>query len=209
MNNDITEVAQWETRYYLTVEAGVGGSATPSSGWFDGGSEVTIKATSDSSFSFSSWIGSGSGSYSGSDSSHTVTLNGPITEKPVFLDVADPVAEARYDQTVKVGVKVILDARGSTDNVGIVSYEWDLGDGTTETFPIATHTYEESGTYTVTLTVKDRVGNSARDTVIITVEEKVTEPIVKKWEFPTWILILIGVGIAIGMIPYLLIKASR
>ena len=206
IDNDIAEVALWKTQYYLTMEDGVGGSVT-SSGWFDAGSEVTISATPDSGFTFSSWIGSGSGSYSGSNSSHTVTLNGPITEKPEFLDIADPIADGGYDRTSKVGEIVVFNAMFSIDNVGIVNYEWDFGDGTTETFLTATHVYNEVGTYTVTLTVKDRAGNSAMDTVLITVED-ITEPFVEKWGFPVWILYLIGFGIVVGMIIYLMVKYS-
>jgi PKD repeat protein len=189
------------------VEDGVGGSVTSSSGWFDAGSEVTISSTPDSGFTFSSWIGSGSGSYSGSNSSHTVTLNGPITEKPVFLDIADPIANAGHDRTSKVGKIVVFNAMGSIDNVGIVNYEWDFGDGNTETFLATTHVYNEPGTYTVTLTVKDRVGNSAKDTVLITVED-ITEPFVKKWGFPIWILYLIGFGIFMIIIFILMVKYS-
>jgi hypothetical protein len=57
------------------------------------------------------------------------------------------------------------------------------------------------------LTVKDRVGNSAKDTVLITVED-MTEPFVKKWGFPIWILYLIGFGIVMAIIIYLMVKLS-
>ncbi|GAF67396.1 unnamed protein product, partial [marine sediment metagenome] len=166
-----------------------------------------ISVTPDSGFTFSSWIGSGSGSYSGSNGSHTVTLNGPITEKPVFLDIADPIADGGYDRTSEVGEIVVFNAMFSIDNVGIVNYEWDFGDGTTETFLTATHVYNEVGTYTVTLTVRDKAGNSAKDTVLITVED-ITEPFVKNGGFPVWILYLIGFGIVMGMIIYLMVKYS-
>ncbi len=95
----------------------------------------------------------------------------------------------------------------SMDNVGIAYYEWDFGDGTTETFLTATHVYNEPGTYTVTLTVKDRVGNSAKDTVLITVDD-IPEPFVKKWGFPIWILYLIGFGIVMIIIFFLMVKYS-
>ncbi|GAH09688.1 unnamed protein product, partial [marine sediment metagenome] len=88
--NDIVEVALWKTQYYLTVIGDIGGSVT-SSGWFDAGSDVTISATPNSGFTFSSWVSSDLGAYSGVNSIYTVTLNGPITERPVFLDVADPI----------------------------------------------------------------------------------------------------------------------
>ena len=202
MNNDIVEAAQWKTQYYLTIEEGVGGSVSSSSEWFDSGSEVPIGATPDSGFKFSSWVGIGSGSYSGLQSSHKVTLDGPITQKPVFLDIGDPIANAGYDRTCNVGETIIFDATASRDNVGIVIYEWDFGDGTTGTFSTTTHVYNEPGTYAVTLTVKDRVGNTAQDTSTITVKQ-VTEKPEKQMGFPRWILYLIGFAIVMSMIIYL------
>jgi hypothetical protein len=183
----------------LLCRARARGSASSSSEWFDAGSEVTINAISDSGFTFSSWIGIGSGSYSGPKSSHKVTLNGSITEKPVFLDIAEPIANAGHDRSSKVGENLIFDAMASRDNVGIVIFEWDFGDGTTGTLSITTHVYKEPGTYTVTLTVKDRVGNSAKDTALITVKE-ISEPVVKEWRVPRWILYLIGFTIVISLI---------
>lgn len=43
----------------------------------------------------------------------------------------------------------------STDDFGVVSWNWDFGDGTTGTGAIANHTFPQSGTYTVRLTVFD------------------------------------------------------
>ena len=81
-------VANFTTQYYLTMSAGTGGSVSPGSRWYNGGTVVAISATANSGYSFSSWTGSGSGSYSGSSSSPTVTMNGPITEAASFT--ADP-----------------------------------------------------------------------------------------------------------------------
>jgi hypothetical protein len=206
IDNDIAEVALWKTQYYLTVIGDIGGSVS-SSGWFDAGSEVTISATPDSGFMFSSWIGSNLGSYSGSNNSFKVALNGPITERPVFLDIADPIANAGMDRTCIVGETIVFSAMFSTDNVGIVTYEWDFGDGITEAFLGATHVYNEPGTYTVTLTVKDGVGNDAKDTVLITVED-ITEPFMKKWGFPIWILYALGFALLMIILFILMVKYS-
>ena|GEM_PF-3754666 len=43
---------------------------------------------------------------------------------------------------------------------GILSYEWDFGDNTTETDGITTHMYNESGSYTVSLNVTDDEGKN-------------------------------------------------
>ena len=71
-----------------------------------------------------------------------------------------------------------FDASGSSDNVGIVSYEWDFGDGNTGTGLITAHVYTEPGIYTVTLTVRDATGNVDTGSRTITVNAF----------FPWWIL---------------------
>lgn len=51
-----------------------------------------------------------------------------------------------------------FDESGSSDDVGIISYEWDFGDGTTATGTSPGHVYEPTSfpaTYTVTMTVTD------------------------------------------------------
>ncbi len=48
----------------------------------------------------------------------------------------------------------------SSDNIGITLYKWDFGDGTSGEGGEVTHSYVADGTYTVTLTVFDRAGNS-------------------------------------------------
>lgn len=111
-----------------------------------------------------------------------------------IIDVNLPEANAGPDRNVHVGVPVIFNASGSSDNVGIVSYEWDFGDGTTGTGVIVTHTYTESGTYTVTLTVKDEAGNSDTDLVKVIVEAESS--------FPIWIVIVIvtaGIITVVGL----------
>jgi PKD repeat protein len=86
-------------------------------------------------------------------------------------DVTKPVANAGPDKMVVEGNVVSFYAGGSSDNMGIVSYEWNFGDGTTGTGITLTHTYTEAGTYTVTLTVKDAAGNSQTDSITITVQK--------------------------------------
>jgi len=61
-----------------------------------------------------------------------------------------------------VPLQVQFDGSSSTDSAGsIVSYRWDLGDGSTATGPQITHTYIVAGTFTAKLTVTDNGGLSA------------------------------------------------
>jgi hypothetical protein len=79
-----TYAANFTTQYYLTMNAGVGGSVSPASGWNDSGANVNISGTASNGYVFSAWVGIGSGSYSGTNSSASVTMNGPITETASF-----------------------------------------------------------------------------------------------------------------------------
>jgi len=115
----------------------------------------------------------------------------------MVLDITPPVADAGSDQTVRVGTTVTFNGSGSTDNVGIVSYKWDFGDGNVTTVPGPTlsHTYVKSGTFNVTLTVEDEAGNIATDSITVTV---VPAP------FPWWIMgVLVAAGIVAAIVIYL------
>jgi len=68
----------------------------------------------------------------------------------------------------------------STDNFGIVSYEWDFGDETTGTGATTTHIYTRPGIYASKLAVTDAAGNTATHSITITV--------LPPEAFPLWIL---------------------
>lgn len=116
------------------------------------------------------------------------------------LDITKPVANCGSDQTVNVGATVTFEGGGSTDNVGIVSYGWDFGDGETGTDKTTTHEYTLAGTYTVTLTVEDAAGNQATDAITVT--------ILSNESFPTWIVAIVGVA-AVGIVAAAIILWKR
>lgn len=63
---------------------------------------------------------------------------------------------------LRVGQNLRFEGDGSYDPDGvIVSYEWDMGDGTRRSGENVRHRYTAPGTYTVTLTVTDDEGYSA------------------------------------------------
>lgn len=76
--------------------------------------------------------------------------------------------------TVTLGEEVSLSGWGCTDNVGIVSYYWDFGDGN-ESFEMnATHAYSEAGEYFVRLWVSDEAGNEIMGSILVEVVEPET-----------------------------------
>jgi len=63
-----------------------------------------------------------------------------------------------------------FDGTGSTDPDGtIVSYDWDFGDGSTDSGATVSHSYEDLGSHTATLTVTDNEGLTATTTAEVTV----------------------------------------
>lgn len=97
----------------------------------------------------------------------TVTDDGGLTDTATTtVDVtissnAPPTANLNGPYTGGAGSALLLDGSGSSDADGtIVLYEWDFGDGTTDTGVLAMHAYDAAGQYTVTLTVTDDAGFS-------------------------------------------------
>lgn len=76
-----------------------------------------------------------------------------VAEKPTARFTFSPAAPA-------VGESITFDASASQAGSGrqIVSYEWDFGDGNTDTGVITVYEYAAPGTYTVKLTVTDDKG---------------------------------------------------
>ena len=60
-------------------------------------------------------------------------------------------------------IDCIFNGFASYDPQGIVSYQWNLGDGTTATGQSVDHTYADSGTYLVMLTVTDAIGQTGSE----------------------------------------------
>lgn len=89
---------------------------------------------------------------------------------------ANQAPTAAYTVTGVTGLTASFNASGSGDADGSVAkYKWGFGDGTsaTTTQPAMTHTYENAGTYTVSLTVLD---NLNRPSTPVLAQVTVTDP---------------------------------
>jgi len=102
--------------------------------------------------------------------SETVTVDLPALQPGIDFEPPVAVINVSPGTTGTEPFTVIFDASDSTDDRGIASYAWDFGDGTTATGVMPDpHTYTESGTYIVKLTVTDYFGNVGIAFVFITV----------------------------------------
>ena len=94
----------------------------------------------------------------------TTTTTSSIPEPTVAKFIFSP-------QTPEVGQAVRFDATDSVPGTGrtIVSYYWDLGDGTDAWGVKVVNDYPKSGVYLVTLTVTDDTGKTSRFSAPVTI----------------------------------------
>ena len=90
----------------------------------------------------------------------------PVTISPLPYGVSitpDQAPTAAFTTSIN-GSTVFFDGSGSSSPVGsIATYKWNFGDGTlpvTTTIPTTSHTYDEGGIFTVSLTVTNTAGTS-------------------------------------------------
>jgi len=89
-----------------------------------------------------------------------------------------PVANAGGPYSGTVNVAMTFDGSASTDSDGsIVSYSWNFGDGNTATGVSPTHTYLAAGTFNVTLTVTDDVGDTGTNSTTATIGQGNQPPV--------------------------------
>lgn len=95
-----------------------------------------------------------------------------------------PIAEFTFAPVSPyAGETVLFDASRSYDPEGKgLTYSWDFGDGSRGEGKTVIHVFADDGTYSVTLTVKDRFG--ATDSITKFVEVRNPAPEILKIKFP-------------------------
>jgi len=110
----------------------------------------------------------------------TVTANVTVVSGSVNTSITvqvetneGPTASFVYSPTnPKVDEKVNFNASGSSDQDGtIVSFQWDFGDGHSDSGETVTHQFKDAGTFTVVLVVQDNSGNRDSTSQTVSVSE--------------------------------------
>jgi thermolysin len=130
---NISYTANFTTQYFLSMNAGTGGTVSPSSNWFNSGQAVSITASPSSGFSFNGWTGSGSGSFSGSANPASVTMGGPLTESANFINTPATVRLTSGSYSVSESgqlLSVSVTRSGNTSSAASVAYATSDGAGT-------------------------------------------------------------------------------
>jgi len=119
------------------------------------------------------------GTYSATITAEDANGNRAFDEVWVTVaDITSPVAVGGTDVTIDQGGVVTLDASGSSDNVGIVDWEWTVVLGEEESRFSGVHnafTFLAAGTFPVTLNVTDAAGNADTDRFTVRVRD-ITPP---------------------------------
>jgi PKD repeat protein len=129
-------------------------------------------------------------------------------------DVTKPEIDAGSNQTVDEGTQVTLEGSGS-DNVGIVNWTWtfNAGSGPVNLYgKTISYNFTVPGNYTITLTCMDTAGNTAEDSLIISVQKKPVikdDPEDKGSILPIIIGVVLLMLIIIGIVLFLLLKSKK
>ncbi len=140
----------YATQYYLTLNAGLGGSVNPISLWTNRGLPVSISATPSNGFAFNRWSGAGSGSYSGGSNPAMITMNGPIVENAVFLPPTHSITGLSVN--VSNGVLVTYDTQPGfpyhvETTTNLVPPAWAVLPASTTNVPSNSATFTDTNPY--------------------------------------------------------------
>ncbi|MFO7991749.1 MAG: PKD domain-containing protein, partial [Thermoplasmata archaeon] len=95
------------------------------------------------------------------------------TSKVVVKNHAPDIVVTQDSYNVNEDEDVTFDASGSTDDSSISSYTWDFGDGDVLYGDVVTHSFTDSGSYNVNLSVEDDRGKSSFKDISVTVQNPV------------------------------------
>jgi hypothetical protein len=124
---------------------------------------TTDVGTIDANGLFTAQLSPGVGNVTATNGSVSGSANVTVFDAP-------PVADAGPDQSIQTHTLVVFDGSGSYDDVGITLYQWDFTDfiGPQTLFGVSpSYTFDFPGSYNVTLTVMDGMGQTDSDYMFV------------------------------------------
>lgn len=109
--------------------------------------------------------------YTSENANNGNTNTNKNNSNPVELTAVISINQSSF--SAKVGQEVEFSAESSTGP--IVTYDWDFGDGSTDSGITVTHKFTEAGVYNITLNVSDGKGHYANDIRKMSIVSKGTE----------------------------------
>ena len=114
----------------------------------------------------------------GNNGSYNVTLtiwdsDGSMSTHWEIVQVQDsvPIVSFEFSPTMPLEGQTIYFVDKSSAHDGIVSWQWDFGDGNTSNLQNSSHVYGNNGTYDVTIIVSDGDGSTSQKTLEIIVQD--------------------------------------
>jgi subtilisin family serine protease/PKD repeat protein len=137
------------------------------------------------------WTFGDGGTGSGSTTSHAYATVGSFTVTLTVTDTTGHTHQTSQNVTTAAddpphasffvvcsGLTCSAESEGSSDDYGIVNYTWTWGDGQTtsggSSVSAPSHAYAAGGSYTITLVVRDAVGQTATDSHAVSVGQPPT-----------------------------------
>ena len=98
INNDVTQVANWQKQYYVEITTEGEGETNGISGWYNAGTVLTLGSIPIGENELIRWKGEGPGPYSGTNPEASIAVNGPIYQTVFFgiVPVWDVTIESDY-----------------------------------------------------------------------------------------------------------------
>jgi thiol-disulfide isomerase/thioredoxin len=127
----------------------------------------------------------------------TVVANTPPQVAPAVEGVMSG-EEARF----KEDESIVFMANAQDTEDDELTFHWDFGDTSESSERDPTHTYDDKGTYTVTLTVTDARGDSTTQTLEVIITEA-------KSESPGFGAVMVVVGVVVGVLTLAAVRRRR
>jgi hypothetical protein len=94
-----TVILDYSPAYYINVQATIGGSVSPTSGYVHSGQKVNLTATPAAKYQFVGWVGNGNGSVSSLARTIAIKPSNSLTEFAVFRPIAAPTYNLTVQET--------------------------------------------------------------------------------------------------------------